>query len=155
VPVLTGNVDIASARLTFEGGAVANLTASRISTERMRKLRIFQRSGYLSLDLAAGTGEFLRLRGGLRALAADGGDTAGPMPSDLSDLSDIVERIPIVGDRKEPLRSELESFRDAILGSRPAVVSGEDGRAALAVTLSIEEHIRKGVEAVTYGPVGA
>jgi len=155
VPVLTGNVDIASARLTFEGGAVANLTASRISTERMRKLRIFQPSGYLSLDLAAGTGEFLRLRGGLPALAAEGQGARGPVPSDLLDLSDIVERIPIVGDRKEPLRSELEGFRDAILGLGPPVVSGEDGRVALAVTLSIEEHIRKGVEAMTHGAVGA
>jgi len=151
VPVLTGNVDIASARLTFEGGAVANLTASRISAERMRKLRIFQPSGYLSLDLAAGTGEFLRLRSGLSALAADGGGASEHMPSDLSD---IVERIPIAGDQKEPLRSEIESFRDAILGVRQPVVSGRDGRAALAVTLSIEERIRRGVEAVTHGTVG-
>lgn len=154
VPVLTGNVDIASARLTFDGGAVANLTASRISTERMRKLRIFQASGYLSLDLAAGTGEFLRLRTGLPALS----DLTGSperTPGAWSDLSDIVERIPIVGDKKEPLRSELESFRDAILGLRQPAVSGEAGRAALAVTLSIEDHIRKGVEAVTDGAVGA
>ena len=54
VPVLTPFVDIANARLTFESGAVANITASRVSRERMRKLRIFQQSGYLSLDLAAG-----------------------------------------------------------------------------------------------------
>src|SRR5438874_10552151 len=62
VPVLTPFVDIANARITFESGAVANITASRVSRERMRKLRIFQQSGYLSLDLAAGTGEFYRLR---------------------------------------------------------------------------------------------
>src|SRR5207237_1779714 len=62
VPVLTPFIDIANARITFEGGAVANITASRVSRERMRKLRIFQQSGYLSLDLAAGTGEFYRLR---------------------------------------------------------------------------------------------
>jgi predicted dehydrogenase len=86
VPVLTGSVDIANARLTFEGGAVANITASRVSFERMRKVRFFQRSGYISLDLAAGTGEFLRLKprrppprggrdGGGRAAGAGG---AGP-----------------------------------------------------------------------------
>ena len=62
VPVLTPFVDIANARITFEAGAVANITASRVSRERMRKLRIFQQSGYLSLDLGAGTGEFYRLR---------------------------------------------------------------------------------------------
>src|SRR6476660_8456629 len=62
VPVLTPFPDIANARITFETGAVANITASRVSRERMRKLRIFQQSGYLSLDLAAGTGEYYRLR---------------------------------------------------------------------------------------------
>jgi predicted dehydrogenase len=62
VPVLTPNVDIANARLRFAGGAVANLTASRVSAERMRKIRLFQRSGYLSLDLARGAGEFYRVR---------------------------------------------------------------------------------------------
>src|SRR5205085_8263098 len=55
VPVLTPYVDIANARLTFATGAVANITASRVSRERMRKIRIFQPSGYLSLDLASGT----------------------------------------------------------------------------------------------------
>ena len=60
VPLLTqGSVDIANARLEFAGGAVANITASRVSRERVRKLRIFQPSGYFSLDLAAGTGEHL------------------------------------------------------------------------------------------------
>ena len=62
VPVLTPMVDIANARVTFESGAVANITASRISRERFRKVRIFLPSGYLSLDLAAGTGEFYRLK---------------------------------------------------------------------------------------------
>src|SRR5204863_227704 len=63
VPVLTPFVDIANARLSFDSGAVANITASRVSRERMRKLRIFQQSGYLSLDLGSGEGEFFRLRG--------------------------------------------------------------------------------------------
>ncbi|MFN8581910.1 MAG: Gfo/Idh/MocA family oxidoreductase [Gemmatimonadaceae bacterium] len=63
VPVLTPFVDIANARITFTSGAVANITSSRVSRERMRKLRVFQRSGYLSLDLGAGEGEFYRLKG--------------------------------------------------------------------------------------------
>ncbi|MGI8507815.1 MAG: Gfo/Idh/MocA family protein, partial [Gemmatimonadaceae bacterium] len=62
VPVLTATADIANARVTFDSGAVANITASRISRERVRKVRIFQPSGYLSLDLATGTGEFFRLK---------------------------------------------------------------------------------------------
>ena len=73
VPVLTPTVDIANARLTFASGAVANITASRVSKDRFRKIRIFQQSGYLSLDLAQGNGEFYRMRGDLdlAALAKD------------------------------------------------------------------------------------
>jgi predicted dehydrogenase len=137
VAVLTSTVDIANARLTFAGGAVANLTASRISLERMRKLRIFQPSGYLSLNLAEGTGEFLRLRRPLPAL--EGGE---PPPGGLAD---IVERVPIRGDDAEPLRSELENFVAAVAGTARPAVTGDEGRAALAVALSIEERIRSHV----------
>lgn len=137
VPVLTASPDIANARLEFEGGGVANLTASRVSLDRMRKLRIFQRSGYLSLDLAAGTGEFLRLRDGV---------TFSPgAPFQASSLEDVVERISIVGDGPDALSRELESFVSAVLGRSPVVVTGEDGRRALAVALEIvgriEEHV--------------
>lgn len=143
VPVITHSVDIANARLVFESGAVANLTASRISLERMRKIRIFQRSGYLSLNLADGTGEFLRLKGELPALGGAGGSSwaVGAL-----DLSTIVERIPLRGDGGEPLRRELESFRDAALGLSPPVVSGEEGRAALAAALAIQERAQSTVD---------
>jgi len=137
VPVLSGSVDIANARLTFEGGAVANLTASRVSLERMRKLRVFQRSGYLSLDLAGGTGEFLRLREALPAWS-ERAPVAGVR---ALDLADIVERVELRGDGREPLARELESFRDAIATGAPPAVSGREGRDALAVTLTIQERI--------------
>jgi predicted dehydrogenase len=136
VPVLTPSVDIANARLRFEGGAVANITASRVSRERMRKIRLFQPSGYLSLDLAAGTGEFLRIREGV---------VLGSSGSEMPQLSEIVERVELGGDGKEPLRAELESFVAAVHGDGKLVVSGEDGRRALAVALDIvqrsEEHV--------------
>lgn len=125
-------MDIANARIVFEGGIIANLTASRVSLERTRKLRIFQRSGYLSLNLADGNGEFLRLKD-RAALAASGRPALG--------LEDIVERIPLRGQGSEPLRGELENFRDAILGRSVPAVSGDDGRAALAVALAIVERI--------------
>ncbi len=140
VCVLTPSVDIANARLGFGNGAVANLTASRVSLERMRKMRFFQPSGYISLNLAEGTGEFLRLRRELSELQ----DAAQAGPAVL-DLSEIIERIPLRGDGTEPLRRELESFRDAVRGSRPPAVSGEDGRAALAVALAIQERIESHV----------
>ncbi len=144
MPVLTPTIDIANARLTFEGGAVANLTASRVSMDRMRKLRIFQPSGYLSLDLAGGTGEFLRLKQDLPVFS-DGGAELPPEALAGEGLAALVERIPLQGDGGEPLRKELENFRDAVTGAGTPAVTGVQGRAALEVSLSIEERIRSHV----------
>ena len=147
VPVLTGSPDIANARIEFEGGGVANLTSSRVSLKRERKIRFFQRSGYISLDLAAGTGEFLRLRPGVNVqekLAALGEGTpldANPLVA-AAGLLEIVERISLSGDGVEPLRPELESFVAAVRGEGDVPVSGEDGRRALAVALEIVDRIR-------------
>jgi predicted dehydrogenase len=139
VPVLTPSPDIANARLDFEGGGVANLTASRISMERLRKVRFFQRSGYISLDLAAGRGEFLRLREGITL------EPGGYIQ--MESLANLVERIELVGDGREPLRCELEAFADAVRGEAPVKVSGEDGRRALRVALEIVERIQRHVTA--------
>ena len=139
VPVLTPSVDIANARLQFERGAVANITASRVSRERMRKLRIFQQSGYLSLDLGAGNGEFYRLRGDL--------DLASLATQPLQ-LEAFVERVPLEAPEGEPLRLEFESFVAAVHGHAPVVVSGEDGREALAVALRIVEGIERALPAL-------
>ncbi|HET7322535.1 MAG TPA: Gfo/Idh/MocA family oxidoreductase [Longimicrobiaceae bacterium] len=128
VPVLTPSIDIANARLRFEGGAVANITASRVSRERMRKIRLFQPSGYLSLDLGSGKGEFLRMRA----------DAASFTPGEaVPQLADIVERVELESDGKEPLRAELEAFVAAVRGEREMVVSGDDGRRALSVAMEI------------------
>lgn len=150
VPVLTPSVDIANARISYEGGAVANLTASRVSAERLRKLRIFQRSGYLSLNLADGTGEFLRLKSELPALQplADqaridsvGPDARGGSGPLAPDLWSLVERIPLQAREEEPLRREQESFLRAITGQAAPEVTGREGRRALEVALSIESRI--------------
>ena len=145
VGVLTPSVDIANARLQFERGAVANITASRVSRERMRKLRIFQQSGYLSLDLGAGNGEFYRLRGDLdlQALATQ------PLQ-----LEAFVERVPLEAPEGEPLRLEFESFVSAVRGESPVVVSGEDGREALAVALRIVDDIARSLPTLTTGGAG-
>jgi predicted dehydrogenase len=139
VGVLTPSVDIANARLQFEHGAVANITASRVSRERMRKLRIFQQSGYLSLDLGAGNGEFYRLRGDLdlQALATQ------PLQ-----LEAFVERVPLEAPEGEPLRLEFESFVAAVQGKAPVVVTGQDGREALAVALRIVEDIERSLPSI-------
>ena len=139
IPVLTPSPDIANARIEFEGGAVANLTASRVSLERLRKFRFFQPNGYISLDLAAGKGEFLRLRPGV---AMEPG-----RPVAAGSLEGLVERVELVGDGREPLRVELESFVAAARGEAEVKVSGEDGRRALAAALEIVDRIEDHVAA--------
>lgn len=139
VPVLTTSTDIANARLEFEGGGVANLTASRVSLERMRKIRFFQPSGYISLDLSNGTGSFLRVK---ETLSWEPGM---PFPADR--LEDVIERISLQGDGREPLRAELESFVACLRGEKAVSVTGQEGRDALAVALEIVRRIEAHVPA--------
>ncbi len=136
VPVLTPSVDIANARLVFDSGAVANITSSRVSRERLRKIRIFQPSGYLSLDLAQGNGEFYRLRKDV--------DLATLAKAPL-EMAAFVERVPLEAAEGEPLRLEFESFLAAVEGRQAVEVSGEAGREALAVALRIVREIERGL----------
>ncbi|HEX2723389.1 MAG TPA: Gfo/Idh/MocA family oxidoreductase [Gemmatimonadaceae bacterium] len=140
VPVLTPMLDIANARVTFSSGAVANITSSRISRDRVRKIRIFQESGYLSLDLAAGTGEFFRLKERM--------DPANP-PTGPVNITDYVDRISLSAPDGEPLRLEFDSFVDALHGKTAVVVTGEDGGRALAVALQIVAEIERTRPALT------
>jgi predicted dehydrogenase len=142
VQVLTPFVDIANARLRFEDGAVANITASRVSRERMRKVRIFQESGYLSLDLAAGEGEFFRLRRDVDFAELAKGAQA---------IEAFVERVPLIAPEGEPLRLEFESFLEAVRGTAPVTVSGVDGREALAVALTIVSEIERTLPSLAAG----
>jgi predicted dehydrogenase len=145
VPVLTPFVDIANARLTFDSGAVANITASRVSRERMRKLRIFQQSGYLSLDLGAGTGEFYRMRRDV--------DLA-ELAKSAQSLEAFVERVPLEAPEGEPLRLEFESFLAAVRGEQEVAVTGQDGREALAVALGIVAEIERTLPALAGAEAG-
>jgi len=142
VPVLTPFVDIANARLRFDDGAVANITSSRVSRERMRKVRIFQDSGYLSLDLGSGDGEFFRLRRDVDFAELAKGAQA---------IEAFVERVPLEAPEGEPLRLEFESFLDAVRGDAPVAVSGEDGREALAVALKIVQEIERALPSLAAG----
>ena len=140
VPVLTPMLDIANARVTFSSGAVANITSSRISRDRVRKIRIFQESGYMSLDLGAGTGHFFRLKEKM--------DPARP-PSGPVAITDYVDHISLTAPEGEPLRLEFDSFVTALRGDAPVVVTGEDGRRALAVALRIVAEIERTRPALT------
>jgi len=134
LPILSGKIDIANVRIEFESGCVANFTASRVSTERVRKLRFFQPQQYVSLDY--GRQDVLVFTIG------DNGKSEG-MPSVNPQIK--VAKPPVTAE--EPLYAELKSFIDTVRhGSRP-IVSLEDGRRALAVALdvvsAIQEHGRK------------
>jgi predicted dehydrogenase len=129
VPVLTPHVDIANARVEFANGAVALVTASRISRERTRKLRIFQPTGYFSLDLAQGSGQFYRLKPGWQALGA-------------RRIEDIVEAVRLDAPEAEPLKLELESFLRAVRGESEVVVSGAAGAHALALAWRVADAIQ-------------
>jgi predicted dehydrogenase len=123
IPVLTDKVDIAHARLEFPGGAVANVTASRVSTERVRKMRFFQQREYISLDYAR--------RDALRV----GVKRPGPEPEfafETLPASDV-----------EPLRAELEAFVEAVKTRVPPKTDGPAGRAALDLARRVMESIRE------------
>jgi len=131
IGVVTPSVDIATARIEFASGAVANLTASRLARERVRKLRIFQPSGYFSLDLAAGKGEFLRLKpDAQRSLAAG-----------VTDIAKLVERVALSAPDAEPLGLELANFVRAARGEERAAVTGKDGLSALALAFRVMEAV--------------
>jgi len=144
LPVVTDKVDIANVRMEFESGCVANLTASRISTERVRKLRFFQPREYISVDY--GRQDVLQIR------------VTQEEKFSLSHLMEFAESpsaFPIPGvalnkpkvAAEEPLRAELTSFLDSVRRRTKPVVPLEDGRRALAAALkilsTIEEHSRR------------
>lgn len=141
VGVLT-QVDMTNAWLEFERGAVANIKASRVSRDKLRKLRVFQRNGYFSLDLGAGTGEFYHLRADVDLVE---------LAKSSQSIEKFVERVKLKAPEGEPLRLEHESFIAAIEGKSPLVVTGEDGRDALAVALRIVREIEATLPALRGG----
>jgi predicted dehydrogenase len=118
ISILSPKVDIANVRLQFPAGCVANLTASRVSTERVRKLRMFQPHEYISLDYTRKDGARFRVK--------------PPMAIDFA---------PLVVTKDEPLRLELEAFFSSVVTRQPPVVTGAQGLAALEVASSILDKI--------------
>ncbi len=139
VEVVSDNIDIANARLEFENGAVANVTASRISQKKMRKMRMFQKDAYITLDFTTGVSEVYRL--------------VSPDDSSLEHFISFGEMG--VGENKKSviyeqpqqkdvnaLKYELQLFVDAVLEDKRPVVSGEDGLKALKVADAIINEIQ-------------
>lgn len=120
VPVLTPHEDIANARLTFADGCVVNLNASRVSTKKVREIRVFQEAAYLSLDFMRQEGHFIRKQ------------ESGLVP----------ETIPI--EKEEPLKLELAAFVEAVRERKDPKVNGALGKTALELALTITDQIRAG-----------
>jgi predicted dehydrogenase len=129
LPILSGKVDIANVRLELESGCVANFTASRVSTERVRKLRFFQPRQYVSLDY--GRQEVL--------VFTVGDDGVANIPTVNPEIG--VSKPPVASE--EPLHAELRSFLSAVRDRSTPLVPLEDGRRALALALEIVAAIRE------------
>ncbi len=132
VPVLTPKVDIANARLIFESGCTANLTASRISLQTMRRIRVFQPGGYLSADCAEKTSLTVKRPPGLT-------ETKDPMAGLMPELRRHGE--------VDILKDEIISFVLAIKQGKEPVVTGEDGRQALRLAFEIKAQIQANLDA--------
>ena len=129
VPVFTSNVDIANARIGFKDGTIVSLTASRVSAERLRKMRFFQGDAYISVDFIKRQVKIYRRKDGLDDIISS---SAGGL--NMLDLVEVVA--PPVGD-EEPLRLELEDFVSSAAGRKQPEVSGEAGVRALAIASQI------------------
>ncbi|MGD0797640.1 MAG: Gfo/Idh/MocA family oxidoreductase [Acidobacteriaceae bacterium] len=145
LPVLSDKVDIANVRLEFENGCVANFTASRVSTERVRKMRFFQPHQYLSLDFARqdllviDVADVSKAMGmDAERLAAMAGGASGGLGDHPSAGLSLRKELVVAG---EPLRLEIEAFLEAARTGGQPVVTAEDGRAALGLALEINASI--------------
>jgi predicted dehydrogenase len=145
LPILSPKIDIANVRVEFDSGCVANFTASRVSTERVRKLRFFQPSQYISIDYTRQDVVVFSVDAQTIAAAAAAGmvaDTEGAHPSSSAIKVEKPKTTP-----QEPLRAELMAFLDAVRSHTPPMVPLEDGRKALAVALDVvaatREHSRR------------
>jgi predicted dehydrogenase len=143
VAVVSDHIDIANARIQFENGAVANVTASRISQKKMRKMRIFQKDHYISLDFVSGVSEVYRLQ------SVDQSALPNAISFGEIGVGDKKKRLVYEQpDHKEinALNYELQLFVDSVLYDKKIVVSGEDGLRALKVAEIIIQKIEESKE---------
>ena len=139
VAVLTGRVDIANARLTFPGGAVANLTASRVSMERVRKFRMFLPGAYVSVDCAGRKGEIYRLREEREEILRGALGESGPV-----DMHRFLEHETLGPEGEDPLSAEHEAFRRAVVGLPNEGVTGEAALRTLRAMVAVERAVAAG-----------
>ena len=129
IPVLTSHIDIANVRMEFENGCTVNLTASRVSREKVRKIRLFQPNGYLSIDFLAQKVVFASKK-------------ESPGKGEFPEI--LVEKIPVK--KVDPLEMEIRSFLQCVRDRKPPRVSGRDGKRALELALQITRQIEELLE---------
>ncbi|MEK6553438.1 MAG: Gfo/Idh/MocA family oxidoreductase [Bacteroidota bacterium] len=151
IPVVSDTLDIANARIEFENGAIANVTASRISQKKMRKMRMFQRDAYISLDFITGVSEVFRLlppdqkpKGLFKTFGEIG----------IGDKKKIVAYEQPKFKEVNALKLELELFVDAIVKGGTPIVSGKDGLKALRVAEMIIAKIEESIKNAKIFPTG-
>jgi len=123
IPILTDKVDAANARLEFASGAVANITASRVGTEKIRKMRFFQPRDYVAVD-------YVTNHASISSLAPSSGGAWPGVRTQVLEIQNV-----------EPLRAEIQSFLNAGRNHSRPLVSGEDGKRALSLALRALEQI--------------
>lgn len=150
VPVISPHEDIANARITFDGGCVANVTASRISLKNMRRIRVFAPDCYVSIDTLEKTATVYRKKPGFEETARKlrhASDTRILLEMGRLAYGDLVQIQTLHLGEEEPLRAELASFVRAVRENRLPEVPGEDGVRAVAVAEAVLADIRKNLAA--------
>ena len=145
VNVIADKEDIANARIQFENGCVANITASRVSFEPMRRIRLFSENSYISLDYQKQEALIYKKSPKLTLKSIDAESKGVSSILDLKNFSfgDMLKIERIKMDNQEPLRKELESFIDCVKNGKQPVVSGEEGIEAIKIADIIREEINK------------
>jgi len=144
VNVLSHCEDVANARIRFSGGAVVNMTASRLALKTERKIRVFATSGYLSMDYQKKSGVAIKLADNLDLIRmAKERDFEDLSQMTGLDFGSMVNIEPLDVDDTEPLVAELQSFLDSVRHGKAAAVSAEDGVAAIEMAERITEAVRE------------
>lgn len=146
VPVLSKREDIANVRVRFENGCVANITASRISQEKLRKIRVFQQDAYLSLDYQKQEGYLMRLAGAGEKESTMLGKLLG-FATDSTIVTEFagrrIVREPVPVEKDEPLKLEIASFIECARAGKQPRVGGQQAAEALRLALEITEQIER------------
>ncbi|MBC8313308.1 MAG: Gfo/Idh/MocA family oxidoreductase [Candidatus Cloacimonetes bacterium] len=138
VPILTDDIDIANAKIEFENGALANITASRISLKRERKIRFFQKDMYISLNYQNKDVQVVKKNPEINRIMQK--IMSGKQQPNISEMYHT-QKVEII--EREPLKTELQNFVDAIKNNKRPIVNGQDGYEALRIAFMIMESIKK------------